>query len=118
MILKKFVNNVKGKNFNYFLPHYGLTRDDSVITQNDAYGVKELFERHAAGNAITCQEWQDIGNGAQDFTELSPLDNLDGDLTDIDTIKSYIDDYKERKNKHVEQLKQQQNEITEEQPKE
>ena len=106
MIFEKCVNNVKGKKFNFVLPRYGLTRDDSVITQNDSYGVKELFQRHAAGNAITCQEWKDIGNGARDFSEISPLDRLDGDLTDIDTIQSYIEDYKGRKTKHEEYVKQ------------
>lgn len=95
---------------------YGVKREDSCITQNDAYGIKELFERHAAGNIITAQEWKDTGNGAQDFSEMSPLDKLDGDLTDIDIIESYITDYNNRYKQAKENGKQKQQKPEEQQP--
>lgn len=98
---------VHGRIYKRKFCRFNRRRSESCITQSDAYTVKELFQRHAAGNMITCNEYHDNGNGARDFNEMTVLDTrLEGDLTDIDVIESYIRDYKERKFNHQ---KQQQN---------
>lgn len=90
---------------------FNQKREDTKITQNDAYTVKELFQRYASGNLITAKQNQDVGTGAKDFSELCPLHFLDGDLTDQDTIINYINDYKERYGR----AKQQQSRASEQQ---
>lgn len=87
---------VRGRTIDTYVPIIDQSKDESIITQNDAYTIKELFQRHLAGNQITAGTNVDSGNGAQSFDEMSPLDYLDGDLTDIDTINGYIRDYQTR----------------------
>lgn len=87
---------VRGRTIDMYVPVIEQTKDESIITQNDAYTIKELFQRHLAGNQITSGTNVDSGNGAVSFNEMSPLDYLEGDLTDIDTINGYIRDYQTR----------------------
>ena len=87
---------VRGRTINTYVPILEQSKDESIITQGDAYTIKELFQRHAAGNQITSGHNADTGNGARSFAEMSPLDYLDGDLTDVDTINNYIEDYQNR----------------------
>ena len=87
---------VRGRKYTRFKPVYSQKKEDSIVVQNDAYTIKDLFNRHMAGNLITTNTLEDTGNGASDFSELSPLDFLEGDLTDIDTVNNYIKDYQSR----------------------
>lgn len=87
---------VRGRTIDTYVPIIEQSKDESIIVQGDAYTIKELFQRHLAGNQITAGTNVDSGNGAQSFDEMSPLDYLDGDLTDLDTINCYIEDYQNR----------------------
>ena len=87
---------VRGRTIDTYVPLIEQKKEESIITQGDAYTIKELFQRHLAGNQITSGTNVDSGNGAQSFDEMSPLDYLDGDLTDLDAINGYIEDYQNR----------------------
>lgn len=87
---------VRGRTIDTYIPVIEQKKEESIITQGDAYTIKELFQRHLAGNQITSGTNVDSGNGAQSFEEMSPLDYLDGDLTDVDVINGYIRDYQNR----------------------
>ena len=87
---------VRGRTIDTYVPVIEQSKDESIIVQNDAYTIKELFQRHLAGNQITAGTNVDSGNGAATFEEMSPLDYLEGDLTDLDTINGYIEDYQNR----------------------
>lgn len=99
----------RGRVIEYYHPIIVQKKEESIIVQGDAYTIKELFQRHVAGNQITSGVNVDSGNGAQDFSELSPLDFLEGDLTDIDTVNSYVKDYTKRHTEYKQSLKQKQN---------
>lgn len=92
----KEVITVRGRTVSTYSPVIVQKRSDSIITQNDAYTIKELFQRHMAGNQITCSKNEDSGNGATCFEEMNVLDYLDRDLTDLDVISDYVKDYKKR----------------------
>lgn len=87
---------VRGRTIDTYVPIIEQSKDESIIVQDDAYTIRELFKRHLAGNQITAGTNLDSGSGARTFDEMSPLDYLDGDLTDLDIINGYIEDYQNR----------------------